>query len=122
MPCPDDQGVVGRLHADHVQRLRGGDTQAAPLPHGVKRQSLMLAEHLAGGVDDRPRLQGARVEPGPQERPVIAVRNETDFLALRLRRHLEAELRRHVRTSSLLKPPSGNMAWLSCSWDRSKRK
>ena len=96
MPRPDDQGVVVRLHADHVQRLRRGDAQAAPLTHGVKRQTLMLAEHLAGGIDDWPRSKGFRLQPRPQKRPVIAAGNETDLLALRLRCHLEAELRGHV--------------------------
>ena len=43
--CSDDQRVFTGLHTDHVQRLWSSYAQAAALPHRVKGQALMLAQH-----------------------------------------------------------------------------
>src|SRR5205814_7300048 len=71
------------IEAQHIERMAGSDTEAAPLPDGEVDDTVVAAEHAAVEIDDVARLGGARPEP-LDHLGVAAGRDETDVLAVML--------------------------------------
>ena len=111
----DDDAPPGRIEMDDVERLAGGDADAAPLADGEMDDAGMAAEHPPVDMDDVAGLGGARLQPLDHV-GIAAARHEADVLAVVLLRDGEPELaRRLARVSALVMAPSGKRRKSSCS-------
>ena len=98
---------AGGVERDDVERLGGGDAEAAPLADGVVDDAGVAAEHAAVDMDDVAGLAA----PGQQALDHVAVmagRHEADVLAVGLVGDVEAELaRQRAHLAALASSPSG---------------
>ena len=95
----DDDAPARRVERDDIERLAGGDAEAAALADGVMQDAVVAAEHAAVDMDDVAGLGGAGHQP-LDHRAVVARRHEADVLAVGLFGDAEAELageRAHLR-------------------------
>jgi hypothetical protein len=79
----DNHGIATGIERGDVERTPGRQTQTAALADREIRETLVLAQHPAASVDDRPRPEGLRDAPA-EKAAIVIVRDETDLLALRL--------------------------------------
>ena len=86
----DHDGVGARLHLDHVAGLatscRLAEVEAATLPDSERVGAVVLPDFRSVDLDDVARLHA---EAAGQPRAGIAVRDETDVVAVRLSRDIE---------------------------------
>jgi len=89
-----DQSPSLKIQLKHVQRIGGGNTQALALAHRVVDQAPMSAQHLALLVDDIAR-QGRRCALlAGEKKSAVALGYKTQFLAVLLLGHGQAQLAR----------------------------
>ena len=86
----DDHARCRCVERDHIERLGRRDSQPAPLPDRIMQDAGMAPEHTSVDMDDLARLGRAGQQP-LDHRAVMARRDETDVLAVRLVRDLERE-------------------------------
>ena len=95
----DDHARRPRIERDDIERLRGGDAEAAALADRVVEDAGVAAEHAAVDMDDVAGLGGARQQP-LDHLAVVAGGDEADVLAVGLVGDGEAEFvreRAHLR-------------------------
>src|SRR5579872_437011 len=84
----DDYPLGCRFGRDHIERLACRNAEPAPLAHREVVCALVLAENPAAGVHDFAlcalALNALLVEIGIDETGIVAVRDETDLLAVGL--------------------------------------
>ena len=93
LPRADNDGIVLRIQLRDIDRLARRDAEPPPLADRVVHDPGVRAEQAAPRVADLAGPLGFR-PPGSDQRFVIIVRDETDFLALRLVVHLQPEVGR----------------------------
>src|SRR5690606_6178866 len=80
---PHDDARVRRVDMDDVERIAGGNAEAAALAHRVAQDALVPAQHATVDVDDLAAGGRFRAQLGYEVR-VSALRHEADVLAVLL--------------------------------------
>ena len=111
---PDDDAPRRRIEPHHIERIAGGDAEAAPLADGEMDDAVVAAEHPAVEIDDVAGLGRARPQP-LDDVGVAAGRHEADVLAVVLVGDRKPERRASSRVSALVSSPSGKRRKSSCS-------
>ena len=91
----DHDAACCRVEAQHVERMAGGDAEAASLPDGEVDDAVVAAEHTTVEIDDVAGLGGARSQPLDHV-GVAAGRHETNVLAVVLVGDREGEATREL--------------------------
>src|SRR5665647_468731 len=77
LPAAHDDLVARRASLEHVQRVRRGDAQTAPLADRETPVAIMLAERTTRAIDDR---APARRHAALFEEALVTLDGEADFL------------------------------------------